>query len=122
MKKIKLLKVRNIPFVETEEFSEPLPNKDYIFSFTASRKGSYVPDTHGEETEDRVYHMEVIDLVNVQELGSSKKIKYERGHSPSQRQRYAIMDWLKRTGKDDDEENYKKEIDKIIKHYNNKDI
>lgn len=121
MNRIKLLSVRNIYL--TERDIEPKENTDYELVLVVSRNSVEYLDTFGESgVPDKIFKMKVSHPEMLKEIGSHKEIKIQKGYSKSQMLRFALLDWLKRTGKEPDEKNYENQMDKLIKFFNEKDI
>lgn len=113
--KIKLLKCRNIPLVD--EVLEA--GKEYLIVLKAEL--SYIREDVSEENGPKYYEAEIKSVEKIQEIGPAKKeLKFEKGHSPSQKLRYAIEEYLARAGKEPSEENYEAVINILIRHYNQK--
>lgn len=86
MNKIILTGIRDI---KTDEEIEA--GKDYVFSLIASRISEEIMDSHSDEESDgKKYRCKVISLEQILEVGKSNPIKFEKGKSPSQKQKYVI--------------------------------
>lgn len=115
--KLKLTGLRNI------EFDGGIENqKDYAITVIASLDEIRQKPSQGEypEPEQEIFVMKAINIEKVEEVGGHKEIKISKGFSPSQSLRFSILDYLKRTGLDDTEENYEIEMRKIIDYFNKK--
>lgn len=114
--KLKLLKVRNIPLVD----EVPEAGKEYLIVLKAEL--SYIKEDVSEPDGPRYYEAEIKSVEKIQEIGpAQKELKFEKGHSPSQKLRFAVEDYLKRAGKEPNQENYEAIMNKIIQHYNEKE-
>jgi len=116
MKKIKLLKVRNIPLISNDI---PTKGKDYLLALIVTPVAEE-QSMRDEEEGDILYKMEVQRPEMLQEIGATKVMKIAKGYTPSQRLRVAIESFLQRVGREKEE--YDTEMEKIIKHYNEKQI
>lgn len=86
MNKIILTGIRDI---KTDEEIEA--GKDYVFSLIASRISEEIMDSHSDEESDgKKYRCKIISLEQILKVGDSKEIKFEKGKSPSQKQKYVI--------------------------------
>lgn len=117
MNKIKIVGIKNLP---TEETIEPVT--DYAITLVASLDGIFQKSTQGDETEPVIYHLKADHIALIQKLGTTKEVKFEQGSSPSQRQRFAVLQWAKRKGEANPDKFYEEVIEKNIKAINGKDI
>ena len=116
--KLKLVGTHNI-----ELFDSPPENQvDYLLSLRVSLDEIRTKPTQGEEQESIIYVMKVLHPESFMKIGESKTIKIAKGTTPSQQLRWALMDYFQRSGVEDTEENYEKEMQKITEHYNNKNL
>jgi len=117
--KIKLIGVKNIPIMGDEIIKS---NTDYLIALTAQREGVYQPDSQGEEDEPITYTLRVSQYEDIRETVTKKSIKYKKGFTKSQQLRTALEAYFERAGLDNTEENYEKDMDKIINDVDNKEI
>jgi hypothetical protein len=97
----------------------PEQGKDYLISIRAGL--SAITENVEDPDEPRqTYILKYINTEQVMEVGASKKLKVQNGKTPSQILRYLILEYLGSVGKEQSEENYKAEMDKIIAHYRSK--
>jgi hypothetical protein len=86
MNKIILTGVRDI---KTDEKIKA--GKDYVFSLLAQRISEELIDSNSDEETDGVkYRCKVLSLEQILEVGTSDPVKFEKGKSPSQKQRFII--------------------------------
>ncbi len=112
--KLKLSGVKNIAYYD----SEPEAGKEYLLALIVERISVEEID---DEEPTKVYKMKVLRPEMMQEVGEARVRKIEKGFTPSQRLRAAIRDYLRRTGREDSEENYEEVMEKLIKFINEKE-
>jgi len=115
MNRIKIIGLRNLPLEGTIE-----NQKDYRVSIIASLDEIRTRPTQGEEVEPETYVLKTLYVESVEDTAEHKEVKVQKGFSKSQNLRFAIKDYLRRIGKDDTEEEYEAEMNKIIKYFNSK--
>lgn len=90
MNKIVLLGMRDIATDENIE-----AGKDYLLSLMAQRISEEKMDSNSDDENDGIkYRMKVSHLEQILEVGNSKELKFEKGKSPSQKQRWVIESQL----------------------------
>lgn len=109
--RITLNGLKNIPLVEEAEIEAGV---DYMVPVVFSRESVELFDTHGEDHEDKTIKCRVVRLADIQKVGTHETIKVIKGKTPSQRLRAAIYDLLAMRGDPQTEEEYEKEMEKII--------
>lgn len=117
--RITLNGLKNIPLAEEVQIEA---NVDYMVPVIFSRESVEVFDSHGEENEDRTIKVKVVRIADIQKVGTSQTIKVIQGKTASQRLRAAIFSLLQRRGDPQVEEEYEKEMDKIIAEINEKNV
>ena len=69
--------------------------KDYLLSLMAQRISEEKMDSNSDDENDGIkYRMKVSHLEQILEVGNSKELKFEKGKSPSQKQRWVIESQL----------------------------
>jgi len=93
MNKIILTGLRDLK--TTEEF---LPQKEYGIFLIAERISEEKMDTFSDEAPDeKKYRLKISHVQDILDLKEKKNIKFEKGKSPSQKQRYLIENELGET-------------------------
>lgn len=114
--KLKIVGLRNLP-LEGEIENQ----KDYKVSVIAALDEIRTRPTQGEEVEDKIFVLKTLYVDGIEGVSDHKEVKVQKGFSKSQALRFAIKDYLKRIGKDANEEGYEAEMNKVIKHFNSKE-
>ena len=86
MNKIVLLGVRDLA---TDEKLKP--QTDYAISLIAQRISEEKEDQDSDDNQVIKYRLKVDHVELIQEIGTSNEIKFEKGKSPSEKQRFAII-------------------------------
>ena len=86
MNKVILLGIRDLA---TEE--EIKPQKDYGIFLVGQRISEELEDSDSDDEPVKKYRIKVERVDSVVELGDNKDIKFEKGKSPSEKQRFAII-------------------------------
>lgn len=69
--------------------------KDYILSLIAQRVSEEKMDSNSDDDNDGIkYRMKISHLEQILEVGNSKELNFEKGKSPSQKQRWVIESQL----------------------------
>lgn len=110
--KIKIIGLRNIPFNTYIE-----NQKDYLVKIMASLDEIRTRPSQGEEPDELIFVLKALFVDSIEEVGTHKEIPIKKGYTPSQILRFAILDYLRKKGLDDSEENYEKEMRRIIDYY-----
>ena len=114
MDRIKVLKMGSLELIE----GIPELNKDYLLSIRVSRSGIEV-DEKDDNDHITYYVMKYLHTEAFQEIGTSKKLKVQKGTTQSQKLRFVLEDIARAKGVE--EENfYKETMGKIISHYEEK--
>ena len=111
------LKIKGIGSIVLPD-EKPEPNKDYLLSLVISLS-SINKNLEDSENPYYTYICKYISTNELKEIGASNIIKVIKGKSPSQIQRFKINEYLLRSGKEVNEENYKIIMDKIGKMIDN---
>lgn len=93
MNKIVLLGVRDLATEETIK-----PQTDYAISLIAQRISEESEDQDSDDNPVIKYRLKVDHIELIQEIGTSNEVKFEKGKSPSEKQRFAIT---RQTGDDE---------------------
>jgi len=116
--KIKLLKTRNIIY---QEDTPPKTNQDYILALRVALQ-SIEEDLRDTEHVTYVYKMAVLHPEFMQEVGSDYTPRIAKGYTMSQQLRFSIKAMFQRTGEEDNEDNYEKQMRRIIEYVNKKGL
>ncbi len=112
------LKILGLGSLELLDGCEPELGKEYLLSLVVERSAK---KENEEDPDDiiTIYEMKYRRTAEIQEIGSSKKLKIQSGRTQSQKLRFVIEDIARANG-EDKEEYYKKIMSKIIDHYQDK--
>jgi len=107
----KLVGLRKIPC--DHQFED---DKDYRITLLASPDGEY-KDKKDPKNPIITTSLRFTQIESIEDFISKESIKFERGYTPSQRQRFAINDALLQFTNNVDED-YEKTVNKTIKMFN----
>jgi hypothetical protein len=107
----KLVGLRKIPC--DHQFED---DKDYRITLLASPDGEY-KDKKDPKNPILTTSLRFTQIENIEDFISKESIKFEKGYTPSQRQRFAINDSLLQFTNNVDED-YEKAVNKTIKMFN----
>jgi hypothetical protein len=108
MNRIKIIGLRNLPLEGIID-----NQKDYKVSLIVSLNEIRTRPTQGEEEPDIVFVLKTLYVESVEDVAEHKEVRVQKGFSKSQAQRFKIMDYLRRTGREETEANYELVMDKV---------